>query len=152
MSVTSIKAIVNHSEFPVTFLKLENTEDHGVIYPGQVNYNEVWIPWCDNAEAFSQKALIIEVNNDLRFYIWQSGAAVYYHQSPIKELTIGQPYAAIPKYPQLVPYAALNQKLYKPNLIPGLSAVGGDRRLTILRTFKPKAVLNQFFTINLYPL
>lgn len=149
MSVTSIRNIVNQSEFPVVFLKLENTEDHGIIYPGQVNYNEVWIPWCDNAVDFSRKVLILEVNGDMRFYIWQSGPGVYYHQAPVKAFSTGQPYASIAKPPQLIPYVAVNPQLYKGQLIPGVSAVGGNRRLTIMRTYKPNAVLNQYFTINL---
>lgn len=149
MSVTSIRNITNQTEFAVSFLKLENTEDHGIIYPGQVNYNEVWIPWCDNPHDFSQKALIIEVNSDLRFYIWQSGPGVYYNLAPIKGFSTGQPYPGIAKPPQLVPYVSIDPQLYKPHLIPGVSAVGGNRRLTIMRTNKLNALLNQYFTIHL---
>lgn len=149
MSVTAIKAIENQSRFPVAFLKLENTEDHGIIFPGQINYNEVWIPWCDDALQLSQKVFIVEVNNDLRFYIWQTGPAVYYYHSPIKPLSTGQPYPGIPKQPQLVPYVAVDPKFFKPQLVPGVSTVGGNRKLIIRETLKPNALLNQYFTISL---
>lgn len=152
MSVTSIKSIINQTGFGISFLKLENVEDNGIIHPGLTSYNEVWIPWCDNAEQFSQKALVVQVNNDLRFFIWQSGPLIYYNQAPVKEFSTGQPYIGLLKPPQPVPYVAIPSQYYKPKQIPGLASIGGDRKLIVMRTNKHNAVLNQFFTISLMPL
>ena len=149
MGVTSIKQIVNQTKYPVSFLKLEDVSNRGVIQPRGFITKEVWIPWCDNASQFSSKTLILEINEDLRLYIWQRGDVVYYSKVPVKSFSTQQPYkesvkpAIHPLLPQLVAGDIFNRG----TPIPGFAKVDGDRVLQIIE--KPVHLLINYFDVYL---
>lgn len=149
MGVTSIKLLVNQTEFHVSFRKLEDQSDCGFIPPGYQNNNEIWIPWCDNPSQFSSKALIIEINEAMQIYVWQRGNSVYYFKSvPISTM---QPYVGLVKHPiRLIPLAKANPSIFSSGqIVPGASQVNGNRILRIVSHPNQNQVLKNYFDIFL---
>ena len=79
MGVTSIKTILNRTQYPMEFRKRENVSDTISLDPGEAQATEIWVPWCDNQSDFDQKAIEVKfINYDGALYIWQSKGKIRY--------------------------------------------------------------------------
>jgi hypothetical protein len=149
MGVTSIKKIINQTEFHVAFRKLQDSSDAGFISPGSYIDNEVWIPWCDDSSQFSSNVLILEINEDIKFYIWQKGDTVFYCKTT--PFSTGQPYNGILKYPiKPIPNSPADPNIFSYGQpIPGIAHVDGNRALKIYSYPNQNLVLKNYFDIYL---
>lgn len=152
MAVTSIKAIRNKTPYPMAFRKLEDASDAGVIPPHHISHNEVWVPWCNDAQQFSAKVLIIDVNEHWRAYVWQRDKVVYYCRGQIGFST-GQPYSSPPKkMVKPIPIAAVPPHDFGNGVpIPGVSAIGGDRVLDVIAYPNHNYTVSNFFNLHMIP-
>lgn len=146
--ITSIKQISNETYFPVSFLKRENFSDQGYVLSHNSNFNEVWIPWCTNSNEFQQKVLILNINQDAYYYIWQTGPYIYSQMQHVSQNTVGKhyyndPINGYPAIPNVIPNASLYQKGVR------MGPAHGDRRLIIRQKERKGFFLEQFFTLHL---
>lgn len=145
MGITCIKRYVNNTRFRIAFLKLEDRSNRGTIEPHNFNDKETWIPWCDDHAQFSTKALILEINEDMRIYIWQKGNAIYYYK--FTPFSTQMPYVGPikPLIHPVQPSPAPAGDIFNYGIVAG--PVDGDRNLVI--TERPNSVLINYFDIQL---
>ena len=110
--VTNIKEIVNNTSINLTVTKMEPTwnpysGDYSDEIPpdGGVWTGDMWIPWADNRNDFTEKHMEVRIYRGTAFWIWQSGEFVLYN----------------------------NRARFVSNArrVPGESRSGGERRLII---------------------
>src|SRR5687767_14390879 len=115
--VTNIKEIVNNTRMVVEVRKydtkpggagvdFETTREipaNGGIWTG-----DMWVPWVDNSNDFTEKRMELKVHRGTAFWIWQSGEYLRYN----------------------------DRNRFVPNArrVAGESRSGGDRRMVISMT------------------
>ena len=76
----AIKKIDNELPNTLLFVKLEDTGDNRVVGPNQTEDTNVWMPWADDVEQFSTKAIIITDLNEREViaYLWEHSGTYRY--------------------------------------------------------------------------
>ncbi len=80
MAITGIQSINNLSPYVFTFTNTEQSALR-IVVPSYncTNANNTWIPWCDNANQFSQHHLLLSSSfKEISIVIWQSGNNILY--------------------------------------------------------------------------
>jgi hypothetical protein len=106
--VTNIKSWSNLTEQEVEVWKLDGgsqQKDHYRIPPGKRIFQEMWIPWADNARQYVDHHATVRVGGRPLAYIWQSGPLVRFNT---RDEFVADGVAA-----------------------PGASGAGGDRAMVI---------------------
>lgn len=80
MPVTAIKGLVNHSAQQITIVNKETYQLYS-IRAGEVGAFDIWIPWCANAQEFSDNHVRLSIPRSApsgrgvkieKYYIWQN--------------------------------------------------------------------------------
>lgn len=148
MTATIIKGIWNLTPYWVAFRKLEDPEKiEGRVPPGQSLAHEISVPLVNDGAEFSQKVLIVDVNQRWRAFVWQKGEVVYYRRGPIAGVDRGIPYnEPARRFVLDVPAQPVDAGHFVDGVpIPGVSVIGGDRILTI--NHYPGQRLTTFFDV-----
>jgi hypothetical protein len=80
--MSGIKSFWNQTPFEVSFIKMEHRFNNGTIGPNANFDTDVWLPWVDTPDQFVTKVLVVEVVRETRFYFWESGSHIFYHEDP----------------------------------------------------------------------
>lgn len=84
--ITSIKEVLNETD-EVVEVKLWAVSPSDKETTGEIPANggiwsgNMWIPWMDNADDFSNRLIEIKIDKKTVFLIWQSGGYVRYKNS-----------------------------------------------------------------------
>jgi hypothetical protein len=121
--VTNIKEVVNRTNETLVVEKIDFTgnaitgrrEDTGNIPPDGVWTGDMWVPWANNAEEFTNHRIEIHIwalrpgsmerDGGWKFFVWQTGEYVRFNE--------------VRRFVENAPR------------VPGLARAGGERRLVI---------------------